>query len=56
MVQRIALSVDDRLVFTSDQAKPQLAVIDTATRKIKTGFHFPELDTEQLRRLTENGW
>jgi YVTN family beta-propeller protein len=41
VVQRIALSVDDRLVFTSDQAKPQLAVIDTATRKIKTWVPLP---------------
>src|SRR5580704_5369858 len=35
-VQRIALSVDDSMVFTSDVTKPQLAVIDTATNKIKT--------------------
>src|SRR5947208_5279188 len=28
-VQRISLSVDDRLAFTSDQTKPQLAIIDT---------------------------
>src|SRR5580700_11763601 len=35
-IQRISLSVDDRLVFTSDVTKPQLAVIDTATNKIKT--------------------
>jgi YVTN family beta-propeller protein len=34
--QRIALSVDDRYVFTADQTKPQLAVIDTATNKVKT--------------------
>src|SRR6201998_3686168 len=32
-VQRIALSVDDRLAFTSDQTKPQLAVVDTRPRK-----------------------
>ena len=29
--QRIALSVDDRWVFTADQTQPQLAVIDTST-------------------------
>ena len=29
-VQRISLSVDDSLVFTSDVTKPQLAVIDPA--------------------------
>src|SRR5947199_4922812 len=28
-IQRISLSVDDRSVFTSDQMKPRLAVIDT---------------------------
>lgn len=32
-VQRISLSVDDKFAFTSDVTKPQLAVIDTATRK-----------------------
>src|ERR1700722_17355785 len=35
-VQRIAISADDKLVFTADQTKPQLAVIDTATNKVKT--------------------
>jgi YVTN family beta-propeller protein len=35
-VQRIAISNDDRWVFTSDQTKPQLAVIDTATKTVKT--------------------
>jgi YVTN family beta-propeller protein len=33
--QRISLSVDDRLAFTADQTKPQLAVVDTATNKLK---------------------
>src|SRR5213595_96119 len=42
VVQRIALSVDDRLVFTSDQTKPQLAVIDTATNKIKAWVALPD--------------
>jgi DNA-binding beta-propeller fold protein YncE len=40
-IQRIALSVDDHLVFTSDQTKPQLAVIDTATDKVKTWIPLP---------------
>jgi DNA-binding beta-propeller fold protein YncE len=35
-IQRISLSVGDDLVFTSDITKPQLAVIDTHTNKIKT--------------------
>jgi DNA-binding beta-propeller fold protein YncE len=30
-VQRISVSVDDRMAFTSDQKKPELDVIDTAT-------------------------
>jgi YVTN family beta-propeller protein len=34
--QRITLSVDDRWVFTADQTKPQLAIIDTATNAVKT--------------------
>jgi len=32
--QRISLSPDDHWAFTSDQTKPQLAVIDTATNQI----------------------
>jgi YVTN family beta-propeller protein len=42
-VQRIALSVDDKLVFTSDVTKPQLAVIDAATNKLKTWIPMPGL-------------
>jgi DNA-binding beta-propeller fold protein YncE len=34
--QRIAISNDDRWVFTADQTKPQMAVIDTATDTVKT--------------------
>ena len=40
-VQRISVSVDDRLAFTSDQTKPQLAVIDTRTRKVATWVPLP---------------
>ena len=40
-IQRVALSVDDRLVFTADQAKPQLGVIATATNKVKTWIALP---------------
>jgi len=39
--QRISISADDRLVFTADQAKPQLAVIDTATNRVKTWVPLP---------------
>src|SRR6202158_586374 len=42
-IQRISLSVDDSLIFTSDVTKPQLAVIDTATNKIKTWVPLPGL-------------
>jgi YVTN family beta-propeller protein len=39
--QRIAISIDDRLVFTSDQTTPRLAVIDTATNTVKTWVSLP---------------
>ena len=41
-IQRIALSVDDRFAFTSDQTKSQLAVIDTATNQVKTWVPLPD--------------
>jgi YVTN family beta-propeller protein len=41
VVQRISLSMDDRLAFTSDQTKPQLAAIDTRTRKIASWIPLP---------------
>src|ERR1700730_16246681 len=40
-IQRISLSLDDKMVFTSDQTKPQLAVIDTSTNKIKSWIPLP---------------
>ena len=40
-VQRISISPDDSMVFTSDQTTPQLAVIDTATNKIKKWIPMP---------------
>jgi DNA-binding beta-propeller fold protein YncE len=42
-VQRIALSSDDKLLFTADQTKPQLAVIDTGTRTLKSWIALPGL-------------
>jgi YVTN family beta-propeller protein len=39
--QRISISVDDNMVFTADQTKPRLAVIDTATNKLKTWIPLP---------------
>src|SRR5712692_2446336 len=45
-IQRISLSVDGRLAFTSDQTKSQLAVIDisgndTSSNKVKTWIPLP---------------
>ncbi len=42
-VQRIAISNDDKHVFTADQNKPELAVIDTATRKVSARIPLPGL-------------
>jgi DNA-binding beta-propeller fold protein YncE len=42
-IQRISISIDDSMIFTSDTAKPQLAVIDAATRKVKTWIPLPGL-------------
>jgi DNA-binding beta-propeller fold protein YncE len=39
--QRIAISTDDRWVFTSDQAKPRLAVIDTAKNEVSRWIDLP---------------
>jgi YVTN family beta-propeller protein len=39
--QRISISSDDRMVFTADQTKPQLAVIDTGTNKVKAWVTLP---------------
>jgi DNA-binding beta-propeller fold protein YncE len=40
-VQRIAISNDDKYVFTSDQTTPRLAVIDTATNKVARWIDLP---------------
>jgi YVTN family beta-propeller protein len=39
--QRISISNDDRMVFTADETKPQLAVIDTSTNKVKAWVGLP---------------
>lgn len=39
--QRISVSPNDKMVFTSDQMNPRLAVIDTATNKVKTWVKLP---------------
>jgi len=43
MTQRISISSDDSMVFTSDQTRPQLAVIDTHTNKIQAWVPLPAL-------------
>ncbi len=42
-VQRISISNDDRLVFTSDNTRPRLVVVDTTTAKVKTSIDLPGL-------------
>src|SRR5579871_2203937 len=41
--QRISISPDDRWVFTADQTKPQLAVIDTQTYKVARWVPLPDI-------------
>jgi len=41
--QRISVSLDDSLVFTSDQTSPRLVVIDTSKNKVKTRVPLPAL-------------
>ncbi len=52
-VQRISMSVDGSKVFTSDQTKPQLAVIDTATNKVVKWVPLPG---SWLRNRGHTGW
>jgi YVTN family beta-propeller protein len=40
-VQRISISMDDKWVFTSDQAKPRLAVISTASDTVEHWVDMP---------------
>jgi len=40
--QRISLSIDDRWVFTSDQTKAQLVVIDTKTNEVANRIDLPD--------------
>jgi DNA-binding beta-propeller fold protein YncE len=41
--QRISISRDDRWVFTADQTKPQMIVIDTATNQVKQWIALPSI-------------
>jgi DNA-binding beta-propeller fold protein YncE len=40
-IQRISISLDDSMVFTSDQIHPELDVIDTRTSTVKTRVPMP---------------
>jgi YVTN family beta-propeller protein len=40
-IQRIALSPDDKWAFTSDETKPRMAVIDTATNAVARWIDLP---------------
>ena len=39
--ERISISADDRSLFTADQMKPRLAVIDTGTNSVKSWIPLP---------------
>jgi YVTN family beta-propeller protein len=41
--QRISISSDDSMVFTADQTRPRLAVIDTATNRIARWIDLPAI-------------
>jgi DNA-binding beta-propeller fold protein YncE len=40
-IQRIAISRDDRFIFTSDQTRPRLAVVDTKSRRVVRWIDLP---------------
>lgn len=42
-MQRIAISVDDKKLFTADQTNPRVAVIDTATRQVDSWIPLPAI-------------
>ena len=42
-IQRIAISVDDRKLFTADQTNPRIAVIDTASRQVDSWIPLPAI-------------
>jgi len=43
VAQRISLSAEDRWVFTADQKKPRLAVIDTKTNAVSSWISLPSI-------------
>lgn len=42
-LQRIAISVDDKKLFTADQTNPRIAVINTATREVDSWIPLPAI-------------
>ena len=42
-MQRIAISTDDKKLFTADQTNPRVAVIDTATRRVDSWMPLPAI-------------
>jgi DNA-binding beta-propeller fold protein YncE len=42
-IQRIAISTDDKRVFTTDQTEPRVAVISTATRQVSSWIPLPAI-------------
>ena len=42
-MQRIAISVDDKELFTADQTNPRVAIIDTATRYVDSWIPLPAI-------------
>jgi YVTN family beta-propeller protein len=41
--QRIAISTDDKRVFTTDQTEPRVAVIDVASRQVRSWIQLPAI-------------
>ena len=42
-IQRIAISIDDRQIFTTDQTQPRVAVINRATRQVDSWIPLPAI-------------
>jgi DNA-binding beta-propeller fold protein YncE len=51
--QRIAISTDDRRIFTTDQMEPRIAVINTATRRVDSWIPLPAIG--YTLTTTQNG-
>ena len=51
--QRIALSVDEKLVFTADQREPRIVAIDTAVTRDRASFALPAIGFARRRRRTD---